>query len=222
MFPRAGYLFTLLLPAAPTACSRTTPASLASFEGEISMHTDARGAAHDMIVKTNGTKLRFDTTGPGGEPTHAVFDPATNKVQLFVDAQKRYLDLDFSAPSAAPSTDPTTSTVTKSGKHRTVAGYDCEAWTVQDSTGKRSDVCIAQGIAFFDVSSLRPGGGRPASPLAKKFRDEKSFPLESIDYDAQGKELSHMQVTKIEKKKFDDSVFAIPPDYLQTELPRSK
>jgi Domain of unknown function (DUF4412) len=203
---------------AVAGCAR----SLASFEGEITMHsTDARGVAHDLVVETMGGKLRFDATGAGGKPVHAVFDPAQSRVVLYLDSEQAYFDLDFAKPGAAPSTDPQSSTATKSGGTKTIAGYECESWAVADATGKRSDVCIAHGIAFFDVSVLRTGGTGPESATARRFREDKSFPLESVDFDAAGRELSRTEVTKIEKKPIDDSRFDVPQGYRRVERPRA-
>lgn len=213
----------VVLAAALLGCSRPSSLTLSAFEGEITMRTKlATGAPpQDMVVKTKGDKLRFDMTGAGAQPTHVVLDPKGGKLLLVIDAQKTYFDMDFSAPSAQPSTNPTTSAATATGTHRQVAGYDCEEWKVTDASGKRSDVCMAQGIAFFDPTSLRPGAQHAESPLARKFRENKSFPLESVDYDAQGKELSRMDVVKIDKKSLDDSEFAVPADYKRMQMPQA-
>ena len=173
-----------------------------------------------VACSKSGDKLRFDMKSAKGEPMHGVFDPKANKVVLFSDSTKTYMDLDFSKPSAAPNTDPGTSAVTKTGNHETVAGFDCEDWTVKDPSGKRSELCIAEGIAYFDVASLRPGFAGPTSPLAKEFRDKKSFPLRAVEYDAAGKELSRMEVTKIEKQAVDDAAFSVPADFKKVELPK--
>jgi hypothetical protein len=91
---------------------------------------------------------------------------------------------------------------------------DCENWIARDPTGKRSEVCIAQGIAFFDMGSMKGGGGS----LGKELREKKLFPLRSVEYDTAGKELSRMQVTKVEKKSIDDSAFAIPKDFTKAPM----
>jgi hypothetical protein len=82
-----------------------------------------------------------------------------------------------------------------------------------------SEVCIAQGIAFFDIGSLRGGGPKSGSAIATQFREKKSFPLRSVEYDATGKEQSRMEVTKIEPAMIDDSRFAAPADYTKLSLP---
>jgi hypothetical protein len=202
-----------------SACSR----SLASFEGEITMHTtDSHGAAHDLLIETKGGKLRFDASGAGGKPVHAVFDPAKNRVVLYVDTEQTYFDLDFAKPSAKPSTDPQSATASKTGGKKTIAGYECEQWTAEDGKGMRSEGCIAPGIAFFDVGVLRTGGAGPESPMARRFRESQSFPLESVDYDGTGHEISRTEVTKIEKKPIDDARFEVPQGYRRVERPRTR
>jgi Domain of unknown function (DUF4412) len=187
-----------------------------NFEGEVTLQT-TRGAAppQSMVVKAKGDKLRFDTT-TNGQSACALFDPQANKVTLVMDTQKAYMDMDFSGPSAAPNTDPKTSAVDKTGKHETVAGYDCEDWIVKDPSGKRTEVCIAEGLAFFDIDSLRHGGG---ASWNKELRDKKYFPLRSVEFDFAGKEISRTEATKIEKKSLDASLFEVPAGYTKVATP---
>ena len=209
-------VFVLVLATLNFSCSKGN--RLRGFEGAITMHTTSASATSDMVVEVKKDRLRFDTKTPQGDAMHGVFDPATNKVTVYLDASKSYMDLDFTKPEAQTNTSPDTSAVVKSGRHETIAGYDCEDWTVNDPSGKKSEVCIAQGLAFFDLSSLKGGGGA-SSPLARQFRDEKSFPLRSVELDASGKELSRMEVTKIEPKSIDDSQFQAPPGYSKVTVP---
>lgn len=209
-------VFVLVLSSLTFACSKSN--RLGGFEGAITMHTTSAAASSDMVVEVKKDRLRFDTKTPQGDAMHGVFDPTANKVTVYMDSSKSYMDLDFSTPQAQTNTNPDTSAVVKSGKHETIAGYDCEDWTVNDPSGKKSEVCIAQGIAFFDLSSLKGGGGA-SSPLSRQFRDEKSFPLRSVELDASGKELSRMEVTKIEPKSIDDSQFQTPAGYNKITVP---
>jgi hypothetical protein len=182
------------------------------FEGQITMHTTSAAAPpQDMVVKAKGDKLRFDSKSSDGSATYAIYDPATNKVTMVVDAQKLYTDLDFGKPGAPQAnTSPDNASIDKSGKHETIAGIDCENWTAKDPSGKRSEVCIAQGIAFFDMTSVKSGS---PSALGKELREKKLFPLRSVEYDASGKETSRMEVTKVEKTSIDDAQFSVPKDY---------
>jgi hypothetical protein len=211
-------LFPLALLAV-AGCSHPT-SSLASFEGHIAMRATSGAETRDMTLSAKGAKLRFDIKGPDGSTTHAVYDSAANVMLVFIDASKKYMALDFSSKEAAPNTNPSTSTITKAGGKKIIAGYECEQWTAKDAAGHRSEVCIAQGIAYFDPTRLRPGAAnQPESPLAKEFREKKSFPLESIEYDAAGKELSRTEVVKIEPTSLPDGDFAVPEGYTKIDKP---
>jgi hypothetical protein len=215
---RAFTLLVLALILAP-GCKRRGFGS--GFEGDITIHTtraSSAGAAQDMTVRAKGDKLRFDSMS-NGETSSALYDPSSNKLVIVMDAQKAYMDMDFSSRSAAPNTDPKTSAVEKTGKTETIAGYDCEDWTVKDPSGTRTEVCMAEGLAFFDLEAVRHGGG---ASWNKALRDKKYFPLRSIEYDTGGKEVSRSEVTKIDAKKLDDAVFAVPKDYTKLPTPPLK
>ena len=201
-------LVLFFVAALPLSCKKGFGSG---FEGEITMHMARAGAPEeDMVVKAKGDKMRIDTGA-----NYLLYDPATNKMTMVSPAQKSVMDLDFSkagAPQANTTGD--TATIDKSGKHETIAGIDCEDWTARDPSGKKSEVCIAQGIAFFDMGSMKGG----SSSIGKEMRDKKLFPLRSVEYDAAGKELSRMQVTKVEKKSIDDSEFTVPKDYTKAAM----
>lgn len=178
------------------------------FEGEITMHIQSPSGDSDMVVKTKNEKLRFET----GKGSAMLFDPGSNKFTMINESAKSYSEIDFKSPSAPQAnTSAAASSIDKSGKHETIAGIDCENWTAHDGK-KRSEVCIAQGIAFVDMS-----GGSGA--LATELREKKLFPLRSVEFDADGKETSRMEVTKVEKKSVDDAQFAVPKDYAKVALP---
>jgi hypothetical protein len=210
-------VFVIAICGLAFGCSKTN--KLDGFEGDITMHTTSGSSSQDMIVEVKKDQLRFDMTSPNGGAMHGVFDPTANKVVLFADATKTYTDMNFSGASGATNTNPDTAAIVQSGKHETIAGYDCEDFTATDAAGKKSEVCTAQGIAFFDIASLRNGAQAAGSSIGKQFRDKKSFPLKSVEYDATGKELSRMEVTKIEPKSIDDSRFATPADYTKLTIP---
>jgi hypothetical protein len=190
------------------------------FEGEITLHTTRGSDSQDMIIKTKQEKLRFETNA-NGKSGAAIFDPAQNKVIMLLDDQKAYMEMDFSAPSAPQANvDAKAATAEKTGKKETVAGIDCEDWTVKDPSGKHTEVCLADGLAFFDLDGVK--GGSSTSSFSKQLREKKQFPLKSVDYDAAGKEVSRTEATKIEKKKLDDGLFQVPSGYQKLSLPGMK
>jgi len=189
------------------------------FEGEITMHIQSTPtSSSDLLVKTKADKMRFETKAADGSKSYSLFDPTTNRFTMVMDKQKSYMAMDLSKPGAPQAnTSPDSVTIEKSGKHETIAGLDCEDWTAKAPSGKRSEVCIASGIAFVDMGSAKSGSS--GGGLAKELRDKKLFPLRSVEYDAAGKELNRMEVTKVEKKSLDDSEFTVPKDYTEIKMP---
>jgi hypothetical protein len=212
--------------AAPAVVTGSGDPFGATFEGELTMHaTSARQPPHDITFLAKGDKLRFDATGPHGDKTHAIFEPGTKKVVTVMDAQKMYMEVDLGQMAAralpAAAQDAPRASVTKTGRHEKVAGYDCETWEITQPGAKRtSEACVAQGIAFVDFGSLGPLGGS-AMPRGwmEELREKKFFPLRFVEKDETGKETQRMEVTKIEKKKLDDALFAIPAGYRKMEMP---
>lgn len=181
------------------------------FEGAITMHVHSQTGDSDIVVKTKGEKMRFDI-----DKAYVLYDPKAGTVTMVDDATKSYRAMDFGGPNAPKAnTSGDTAQIEKSGQHETIAGIDCERWTVHDQ-GKRSEVCIAQGIAYFDMSNPKNGGG---GGLAKELREKKLFPLRDVEYDASGKEISRMEVTKVDKKSIPDSELEVPKDYTKISLP---
>lgn len=188
------------------------------FEGSITLRT-TRGSATpvDMVVKAKGDKIRFETPDPTGKMNAAIYVPAKNQIVVVYDAIKSTMAVDLSSPSAAPNTNAATSDVEKTGKKETISGITCEDYVVKDPSGKRTETCIAQGIAFFDLAGLRsPGGG---SSWSRQMRDKKMFPLRSVEYDASGKEQSRSEAVSIVKEKLSDSLFEVPDGYREIVRP---
>ena len=218
MRSRSARFFVLgslaLAAAAAIGCKKSD-----GFEGEIAMHiTHPDAPASDMVFEAKGADVRLDLGGASGQGSHAIVR-ADGKAVLVVDAQKAWMDLDMTkAGAAVAEADPSGApTVDKTGKHERIAGRDCEDWEIKHTSGKRTDTCIAEGLAAFDFGALLPG----ATPASSKdeVHAKRLFPLRSIEYDATGKETSRMEVTRIDEKKIDPSAFEIPAGYAKVTAP---
>jgi hypothetical protein len=194
------------------------------FEGALTMHVgDSHRPAADITFLVKGDKLRFDPPSHHGEMSHVIFESGAKKMLVIMDGQKTYMEMEAPTIHADTTTNHVPSaeaSVTKTGKHEKVAGYDCEDWDIKERSGKRSQACIAEGIPFLDFTNVGTGGAvASANPWMQELHEKKLFPLRAIEQDATGKEVSRMEVTKIEKKKLDDAQFAIPAGYKKLELP---
>jgi Domain of unknown function (DUF4412) len=152
-----------------------------------------------------------------GKLGHAIYDPSTGGAMVIIDQRKMVMMMPIPAPSAAPQVGEAP-TITKTGKHETLAGRDCEDWDVVEPVGqKHEQLCVTEGMTFFDFTSLAPPGAMavPVGTWLKEIRERNEFPLRAVRLDPAGKELSRMEVTKIEAKPIDDALFLPPKGYMQ-------
>src|SRR5262249_35119445 len=108
------------------------------------------------------------------------------------------------------------------------AGVTCQHWMI----GDKMDMCLAQGLGYLG------GGGSggildkvknpamrekfkaqlDANPEFAKFAEGGAFPLKIANIE-NGQAKTIMEVTGIERKSLDDSIFTVPADYRKTEIP---
>jgi hypothetical protein len=203
--------------------SHGQPAPLkAGFEGDVTMHvTSNRGdAPMDLVFHLKGGNARVDVPAPSGAQAHVVFDASAQKTYVILDAQHTYLETDHQLQKNFPGPRPLPATITPTGKHETVAGTDCEDWEIVEALGKRTTACVVPGVAFFDFAATRPIGGTPQRGWADELRMKQMFPLRAVESDSAGKELSRIEVTKIEKAPEDDALFNVPSGFKATPTVR--
>jgi hypothetical protein len=207
------------VPGSDTNGAALPGASGPTFEGSITMHmTDAKSAPHDITMITKGNKIRVDVPEKNGTSAHSIFDPSTGKALVIMDAQKMAMTMTIPAATVA-GTQGAPPVVTKTGKHETIAGRDCEDWDIVQAT-KHEQACVTEGIVFFDFTSMSPTGAQRGSMGAwlSDLRDKHEFPLRAITLDPSGKESSRMEVTKLDAKPVDDSLFTVPAGYREMDM----
>ena len=208
---------------APAAAGGSSPSFGSGFEGAIVMHTSSakQGGGEDMLFLTKGGKLRIDAPGRDGTVAHSIFDPTTQKITVLMDTQELAMQMPVPAPNmpggAAGGTSSTK--LARTGKHETIAGFDCEDWEMTLANGNRESTCVAQGLSFFDFSAMAGPTGGGVRSWAEELRDKNGFPLRALETDPSGKEISRMEVTKIQKKTLDDSIFAVPANFHLMQVP---
>lgn len=121
--------------------------------------------------------------------------------------------------------------VTSTGKTETIAGITCEHWLLGDK--QEMDVCMAKGMGYFGFGDQSDGvlsklknlalrekikAQIDANPEFAKFVDGGAFPLKMAHIE-NGQWKTIMEVTGIERKSLDDSLFTVPPDYKKMEFP---
>jgi hypothetical protein len=211
------------------------------FEGEITMAmtTKASQPPVEMVFGIKKPKLRIDAqkgipgaAGGGGIGVGAgkgavlLVDPSQKKGWALAPAEKKAVLFDFEKmktmgpvpgmPGAFGAKPPSAPPKFEKGGKDKVAGYACDVFKVTHDNGKRSELCLADGIAWIDLSDV--GFQSPEIAAAAAVAGVNHFPLRVVVTDASGAVESRMEATKVEKKKLDEASFSVPPDYQVTDL----
>jgi hypothetical protein len=170
----------------------------------------------EMSYLVKGDKVRMDMAGMGGMSVYVVRDLKANTTQMVMPSRKMF----FEPPqmqgmgAAAAKAGGKEPDVKMTGKKETIGGYECEHMIVTGDDGS-FDVCGAKGFGTFTAPGAPGGGG--ATPAASGWeRIGEFFPLKVQKV---GGEVV-MEVTKIEKKLLEDSLFTIPADFQKLDMGR--
>jgi hypothetical protein len=203
------------------------------FEGDVNIRVveASRPTPEAVSLQLKADKIRFNANanGAGGPMGSGILRLKDKKMITIIDAQKKYVEIDFggagpgamrgpgptgAGTNAVPSAPPK---IDKTGHHETIAGHDCEDWNLE-SNGRKALVCMASDLGTFDFGSLEGHSFVPDFVKHEIFGSAAAFPLKLVDYDATGKEKTHVEVTHIEHKTEDDSVFEPPAGYTKLDM----
>jgi hypothetical protein len=198
---------TLLCSASPLAAQQ--------FEGTVTMNmVSDDGSSRSMSYLIKGGKMRFD---PAGAPVSVIIDPVGQHMILIMNAQKMYMERDFTGALAAmqPPGGVKTPAMVRTGKTEVVAGYKCEHITITDDDGQSVDACVSSELGGFRL----PAASNPMAPQKEAGWMSQvgatSFPLKVTKG---GKTI--VVVSAIEKKPLDPALFAAPEGYTSFAMPR--
>src|ERR1043166_5869148 len=194
------------------------PIRAQSFEGIISMNlSQDRGSQNEMRYLIRKGLMRMEVDSPMGSVA-MIMDPASGKTTMLIPERQMYMEISSDAGRIAEQVRQRGSNadMKATGKMETIAGFRCEHYLGTADDGKQFDVCLAKGIGGFMMGTpmgrVRGGGGGGGdgmSAWAKKLGTDL-FPLR-VQQVGGG---VVMEVTSIEKKSLDDSLFKVPDGYV--------
>jgi len=200
------------------AVSASAGVARAQFEGTITMRVNAeRGNPSDMVWSVKGNRARMDVSSAGGA---MYMIREGDKTTMVMPAQHMYMDQTMTATvSQEVRAKMDKADVQFTGRKETIAGYECEHVIVTgDEDKSKEDVCLAKGLGTFMMPANPMGRGRGAqdSPMAGLMRklDGAVFPLKVQKVGGP----VELEVTRIEKKSLDNSMFTVPSDYRKFDM----
>ena len=189
------------------------PQARAQFEGTITMHMTSQRGGQDIQWSVKNERARMDMGGAGGA---MYMIRQGDKATIVMPTQKMYMEQNIPNAMGEAGKDGKfkPGSIEFTGKKEMIAGYECEHVITTSDDGKKYDVCLAKGLGAFMIPNNPMGRGRggdsgPMAEIMKKL-DGAVFPLKVQQVGGTGVEL---EVTKIEKKSLDESLFSVPSDY---------
>jgi len=190
------------------------------FEGAVTLRMSAKtpqGVQRQQMeyLMRNG-KLRVNVPGPmGGMAMIAV--PQEKKMYMLVAAQNTYMEMPLPEAAAAAKSavgQPDDVKVTRTGRMETVAGFSCEHVQLASRSGA-ADMCLSKELGRFvnPMEGLRQGS---VAPWQKQIANE--FPLKVTLPDG----TVPLEVTRVERKRLPDDLFAVPEHYRKMEMPQRR
>lgn len=216
-----------------------------AFEGLITskMNTGGQGMEIKYAIKGSRTRIETQLSAGGTQMGVVLMDFASGSQTMLMPQMKTYMTTNWNdeggvknmVEKMAEKAEKTGSgnyfNATPTGKTETVAGYNCTHWVIGEK--QDTDACLAKGLGYFGGGSDSGGvfdklrnlalGDKTkaqlqANPEFLKFVEDGVFPLKlAIIENGQSRTL--MEVTSVERKPLDDSIFAIPSDYKKMEIP---
>jgi hypothetical protein len=223
----------------PSASGPGTTAG--TFEGEITakIFTDDQPANLRYAIK--GNRMRFETQLSQGiaQTSVTLMDSSASTMTMLIPQTKTYMTMNLGqmAGEMMAQGDEKDSSedflkVSSTGKTETIAGFTCQYWLF--GAKQDTEVCLANGLGYFASAGGGSGGileklknlalrdkikaQLDANPEFAKFVESGAFPLKIAEIE-NGQSRTIMEVTKVERKSIDDSLFTVPADYKKMEIP---
>lgn len=216
-----GILFSCLL----FICFISTKAYSQSFEGEIVLKITGKDQNKPQVVDyyCKGSKIRFEAKSEEGEAGAMVLDTKNYDALILMPAQKMYMTYNYKSQLGGVR-DTMNKAMEKGNVKMTdetkdINGYKCEKWTFKDDDGTSGEAWMTKGISNFFFFSNPLGGNNDQPEWQKKLTNEGYFPMMVTTKNADGEVESSMEVTSIEKKSLDESLFTPPDDYKKMDMP---
>lgn len=183
------------------------------FEGKVTFNVYDGGEGHTMEYFVKGSKMRFDVNEKG-QMGQIIMDPAAKQFMMIMPQQKMYMvmqipDNKMNSENSEGSKDNTK--FVKTGETKKILGYTAEKWTYNDgdNQGEAWMTNEVGALMMFDNPMQKE---KPQ--WMKDIEDAGYFPLEVYE---NGNKV--YEVTDIEKKTLDNSMFEPPAGYQKMDMP---
>ena len=203
----AGFYILLAI----TICFGNAGYSQTAFEGKVTFKSFDDGQPHSMDYYSKGSKIRFDTNEEG-QQGQIIWDTSKKEFMVVMPQQKMYMLMQV-PESQIKSDFSEDAKFTKTGETKKILGYTAVKLVYQDGEDQ-GEAWMTQELGSFKLFD-NPMLDEDKAQWQKDFEAGGYFPLEVYE---NGKKV--FEVTGIEKKSLDGSMFEAPTGYQKMDMPK--
>lgn len=189
--------------------------SAQSFEGTIEFRKKTQTDTVNYVYHIKGDHVRLDEIGnrSGNVEGSFIIDLQTKQMLSLSHARKKYIEQGSGLPAKMNGK----ADVKETGNSKTLHGSKCKEYVVTNSEEKvKVTYWMAEGHYdfFFKLLQVLNRKDKSAVYIQELKGVDGMFPFLSVQQNLEtGKDEVIMEVTGVEKKKVDDSMFKVPSDY---------
>jgi hypothetical protein len=186
-----------------------------NFEGKITFKIFNENGSQTMDYFVKGDKIRFETQEAGG-PGQIILDGSSKQVLIIMPNQKMYMVTkvpESKMKNGMSGAADKNATFTKTGETKKILGYTAEKITYKDDEDQ-GEAWVTRELGTFKLLDNPMQTDENSPQWQKDFNAEGYFPLEVVE---NGKTV--FEITGIDKKSLDNSMFEAPADYKKMEMP---
>jgi Domain of unknown function (DUF4412) len=189
-------------------------AAAQNFDGIIEFKKQQPGDSVNLVYSVNGNQVRVDEIRARSHNIFRSFllDLKAGSCIFINHAKKEWTQLGNTGKPEVPAS----ITVESTKESKSLFGNKCNKHIVKNTADNSSiHYYVSSGKYMFFVPMLELLNQREdfsTHYLSLPVKDG-SFPFLAVKYDAAGKEVGRLEVTRIEKKVVSASVFDVPKDY---------
>lgn len=194
--------------------------SQSQFEGKVKFQvTDESGKSTMLDYFVKDKKFRME--GPESQGAF-IFDAASNKMMILMDAQKMYMEIPFDLnKEMSKSKEEAKGDFKATGETKDILGYKCEKFIYNDKDTKNEMWLTKElgGFMFFNDPKQMEGS---ANDWQTKLLTEGYFPMVVNELSSESVVKSKFEVKSLEPVKLDNSLFSVPSGYQKFSMPNMK
>lgn len=177
-----------------------------------------------FAMKSGLTRVDVQT---GEHTVSMIMDPAKQEITAILPQQHMAVVQPMQGMVQAAENKVGDVTLEKTDTHEKILGYDTTKYIAKTSDGT-SEIWVTDQLGTFaglgsGGSPMGFGGHRaPSHPAGQAweeaFKGKQAFPLRVVTTGSDGKQVSKLEVTAIDKKSLPDSEFEAPADYRKMDM----